>query len=286
MSMRKNLLMGMGLAFSLAGAAFAQQGGRPDGRPGDRRGAGMMEGVLFQGITLTDAQKTQLQQLRESERATMEANRGAMRAQMDSARAARERGDTAAARAIWDRGRVAMEQRRDAEFANIRNILTADQRTQFDKNVADLKARMDNRMREGGPGRRGDRPTAGPRRGMRALRGTLFRGITLTDAQKAQLKELNASGKQSVQSARQTIKQELTDARAARQRGDTAQARSLFQKAQQSQQQLIQQRIASVRTVLTADQRVQFDKNVTAIKARFDGRGRGAWNRGRQSREG
>ena len=53
-----------------------------------------------------------------------------------------------------------------------------------------------------------------------------------------------------------------------------------------AQQQLMQQRIASVRNVLSADQRVQFDKNVTAIKARFDGRGRGAWNRGRQSREG
>jgi hypothetical protein len=46
-----------------------------------------------------------------------------------------------------------MEKRFDARIAEVRNILTADQRTQFDKNVAELKA---HRAENGGRfGRRG-----------------------------------------------------------------------------------------------------------------------------------
>lgn len=147
--MRKGILMGLGLALSLAGAAAAQQpsdsagkhrGGRSERFEGHRRGPeGRAYGRLFRDITLTDAQKTQLKQLREAQRAEMRASRDSMRRQLEQARDARRKGDTAAARAIVQQHRAAMEQARDRQFAAIRNILTPEQQAQFDKNVAEVK---------------------------------------------------------------------------------------------------------------------------------------------------
>jgi len=115
-------------------------------------------GLLFKDISLSDAQKTQLKQLRDAQRSKFDANRDAMRKQFEEARALREKGDTVGARAIMDKNRAAMQQARDQEFGSIRNILTSDQRTQFDKNVADLKQREAQRgFGREGRGRRGDR---------------------------------------------------------------------------------------------------------------------------------
>lgn len=150
--MRRSVLMGLGLAATLAGIAAAQQpdappprndsarvhrdrgpGGRFDGRGGPGRG------LIFKDITLTDAQKTQLQGLRKAEHDKFDANRAQMKKDFDEARAARQRGDTAAAKAIMQRNRQTMEQARTQQFAAIRNVLTADQRAQFDKNLTEMK---------------------------------------------------------------------------------------------------------------------------------------------------
>ena len=149
--MRKNILMALGLAVSLAGVAVAQQPGAdaPRRERGeDHRGqGGKFEGrggpgeFLLKDITLSDAQKAQDKQLHESQKAKMEANHDAMKKQFDEARAARQRGDTTAAKAIMQRNRQAMEQDREQQIAALRNILTPDQRVQFDKNVATLKQR-------------------------------------------------------------------------------------------------------------------------------------------------
>ena len=162
--MRKSIIMGLGLALSLAGVAAAQQTGTDTPRrdrgedqrgPGGRFGKGG-QGLLLKDITLSDAQKTQLKQLHESQKASMKANHEAMKKQWDEARAARQRGDTATARAIMERNRPAMEAARAQELAAMRNILTADQRVQFDKNVADLKQREAERgQRVGQNGQRG-----------------------------------------------------------------------------------------------------------------------------------
>jgi periplasmic protein CpxP/Spy len=152
--MRKTILMGLGLALSLAGVSAAQQGtqdaprreraaGRGPGGPGGRfegRGADP-RGALLKGITLTDAQKTQLKTLRKAQHDKMDAHRDQFDKQREEMRAARQKGDTVAVRAIMERNRVAMEQARTQEIAAIRNILTAEQRVQFDKNVAELKQR-------------------------------------------------------------------------------------------------------------------------------------------------
>jgi periplasmic protein CpxP/Spy len=149
--MRKSILIGLALAGSLAGVAAAQQPGAyapKRERGGDHRGSGGRGegrvgagGFLFRDITLTDAQKAQLKTLREAEHDKMQANKEQRRKEFDELRAAREKGDTAAVKAIMQRNRQAMEQARTAQFAAIRNILTADQRVQFDKNVAELKQR-------------------------------------------------------------------------------------------------------------------------------------------------
>ena len=152
--MRKTILAVMGLAVSLASVAAAQQPrgdaprrdrGQehrgPGGRFEGRGGPGGPRGLLLKDITLNDAQKAQLKQLRESQRDKMKAGREQNREQFDQLRAARDRGDTAAARAIVQRNRQAMEQARAQELAAIRNILTAEQRVQFDKNVTEMKAR-------------------------------------------------------------------------------------------------------------------------------------------------
>lgn len=174
--MRTTIVMGLGLALSLAGVAAAQQPGSEAPRrdrnedprgPGDRfeRCGGAPAGFLLRGITLSDAQKTQLKALRKSQHDKMAANRDQMHKQMNEARAARERGDTAAVRAIMQRHREAMATAREQEVAAIRNILTAEQRIQFDKSVAELKQRQQERGERFGP--RGDH---GPR-GRRFSRG-------------------------------------------------------------------------------------------------------------------
>src|SRR5206468_9269065 len=110
-----------GLALSLAGAVAAQQ--RPDStgprreRGDEHQGArgqwgrgpmGGPQGLLFKDITLTEAQKTQLQQLRKTQHDKMTTDRDQFEKEREQVRAAREKGDTAAVRAIMQRRRQAM----------------------------------------------------------------------------------------------------------------------------------------------------------------------------------
>ena len=61
----------------------------------------MMDSVLLKGITLTDSQKSQLTELRQTERAKMQAAGGAQqgRGDLQAIREAREKGDTVTATA-------------------------------------------------------------------------------------------------------------------------------------------------------------------------------------------
>jgi Spy/CpxP family protein refolding chaperone len=113
----------------------------------------MMEHMLFQGITLTDAQKAKLQDLHTTERAKMQANGQNGRADFDAIRDARQKGDTATAQKLMAEQRTKMEARRDEQVASLRGILTSDQQTQFDNNVAAMKQHAAGRG--GGRGRPG-----------------------------------------------------------------------------------------------------------------------------------
>jgi Spy/CpxP family protein refolding chaperone len=134
------MAMALGLALSLGtvGVASAQSTQQPqrvehEGR-GMRRGPG--EGLL-KGINLTVDQKAKLKTMREGEK-NNPANEQFRKAMAD-ARAARQRGDTAAARAQMQALRPQMEQQRERQVAAMRSILTPDQLKQFDANVAQWK---------------------------------------------------------------------------------------------------------------------------------------------------
>jgi Spy/CpxP family protein refolding chaperone len=163
--MRKNLIIAAGLALSLAGVASAQQGERRDTPRRDRgqaadsmrgqrgeRGRGGPDGLLLKGITLSEGQRVQIAQLNKTQRESMEGTREQRRTEMEQVRAARQRGDTAAVRAAMQKNRLAMEQARTRHVAAMRNLLTAEQRVQFDRNVAELQAKVAQRG-EGGEGR-------------------------------------------------------------------------------------------------------------------------------------
>jgi periplasmic protein CpxP/Spy len=166
------LALGLGLALSIAGShvAGAQQPDSSRARAGqqDRRGPGARgdrgdrrggEGFLLRGITLTDAQKTQVQTLREQDRAQMESRRDQFQKEREEVKALRQKGDTAAIRARMTARRAQMDQERDRRAATVRNILTAEQRVTFDKNVAEAKQRDAQRAQRGDDkgGRRGGR---------------------------------------------------------------------------------------------------------------------------------
>ena len=159
--MRKTTMVAVLLAAVTSATALHAQGNPPGGgRRGGMgmrgMGPGMMDAELFKGITLNDAQKAKLAQIREAERAQMQAQggRGGGRAEMDSIRAARQRGDTALAQRLMAQQRAQMEVHRDAQITAIRGILTPDQLPTFDANVVEMKKRA----AEMGRGRRGGPP--------------------------------------------------------------------------------------------------------------------------------
>jgi Spy/CpxP family protein refolding chaperone len=109
--------------------------GTADGGARGGRGGGRRDEMLLRGITLSDAQRTQIDSIRARYRAQFDANRGqnnggapdpAMRQQM-----------------------MDMMQRQSAE---IRAVLTPDQQAQFDRNIEDMRSRAGRRGAGGGAG--------------------------------------------------------------------------------------------------------------------------------------
>jgi Spy/CpxP family protein refolding chaperone len=149
------------LALSAASAASAQASQRPDRalgaqsdsgfRAGGRRGGGP-EAMLLRGIALTESQKTRLQELRAGERKEFgrQGGRGERGQRPDVAQKGQARDTTGMAAR-----RAEMEKRREQRLASIRSILDSQQRVQFDKNVAEMKAHAPGRGGEGA--RRGER---------------------------------------------------------------------------------------------------------------------------------
>jgi hypothetical protein len=146
----KTLTSALALALTFAATAGAQstdrdhRAERPRGAQQDSvgrrglRGARGPEGMLLRGITLSAEQRTRLAELRRSGRAQFDAKRpNRADGQTGAVRPRRERGDTTGMAAR----RAEMAKRFDQRIAAVREILTAEQRTQFDKNVAELRQR-------------------------------------------------------------------------------------------------------------------------------------------------
>jgi hypothetical protein len=96
--------------------------------------------MLLKGITLNADQKAKVTAIRERQRAQFSAQR-----KTAQARPEHQRGDTTG----FGARRAEMEQRRTAQVTELRSILNADQRVQFDKNVAEMKSRVAKGGRDG-----------------------------------------------------------------------------------------------------------------------------------------
>jgi Spy/CpxP family protein refolding chaperone len=121
----------------------------------------MLDRALLANITLTSDQQAKLEQIRQADRAQMEANAEQNRGEMEAMRTARQSGDTATVRRLMAEQRAKMDSRRDQQIATIRGLLSSDQIAQFDANVAEMKKR-EAEMGPGGRGGRGGRCRGGP----------------------------------------------------------------------------------------------------------------------------
>ncbi|NUR20365.1 MAG: hypothetical protein HOQ12_12600, partial [Gemmatimonadaceae bacterium] len=78
--------------------------------------------------------------------------RDANKPAMEEARAARERGDTTAARAAFEKGRTQFEALREQELNEVRGVLTADQQKTFDANLQRMKSHQGQHGKRGARG--------------------------------------------------------------------------------------------------------------------------------------
>src|SRR4051812_66258 len=117
------LCVGLTSIAAAQGTEPAQQG------QGEARRGGGMGGMLLKDITLTDAQKAQVKTIRDKY----------VPQQMELRKSAQATGS------IDDAPRAKMADLQSKQAAEIREFLTADQQAQFDKNLVEMKARMDAR---------------------------------------------------------------------------------------------------------------------------------------------
>lgn len=155
--MRKTTMamaLGLALSFGAVGAASAQAPQQPTREHAQQRWQRGPGGHLLKGINLNAAQKAKLQAMRKDEQNS--ASREQFRKAMADARAARQRGDTAAAKAQMRTLRTQMQQRQEQRLAAIRSVLTPEQQRTFDSNVSQWKEKLAQRRadhKEGKDGR-------------------------------------------------------------------------------------------------------------------------------------
>lgn len=131
------------------------------------------------------------------------------------------------------------------------------------------------RPRRGDSGHAVDGMARGPRgeRGRGGPDGLLLKGIELTEGQRARIAQLNKSRREAMEANRDGRHEDMERLRAARQRGDTAAVRAAMQKNRQAMEQARARHIAAIRSILTVQQRVQFDRNVAELQQREAARG-------------
>ena len=108
-----------------------------------------------------------------------------------------------------------------------------------------------------------------------AMRRASLRGVDLTDAQKAQLKTLREKYKGESKPIVDRMRPALQDARAARQKGDTAAARAALARTEADRTALagiLERQHAEMLTILTPEQRAKLDANAKARREKQDGR--------------
>jgi len=160
MSTVRTLALGALMLVGVAGVSAAQSTATPRrpeagsyrrGAPGGREGFG-------RDLNLTDAQKAQIKAIRQKYQPQNDALRAQAKPFMDAARAARQKGDSAAFRTNMEKARKVMQAAsfKTQERAEIRAILTPDQQAKFD---AHEKDRANGGLKGWGHKGKGDKPT-------------------------------------------------------------------------------------------------------------------------------
>jgi Spy/CpxP family protein refolding chaperone len=108
-------------------------------------------------LNLTEAQKAQTKAIRDKYKPQREALRTQEKPLIDAARAARQKGDTAAFRSNMQKARELGQSVRTQEMNEIRGVLTAEQRAKFD---ARQKERAERRGKGGKGWKKGPAPQA------------------------------------------------------------------------------------------------------------------------------
>jgi Spy/CpxP family protein refolding chaperone len=125
--------LAIALCAGLTTIAAAQDAPQPQGQGQAEGRRGGMGGMLLKDITLTDAQKDQIKTIREKY----------LPQQVELRKSAQATGS------MDEATRAKMTDLNAKQSAEIRAILTAQQQVTFDKNTAEMKARMEAR-RNGG----------------------------------------------------------------------------------------------------------------------------------------
>jgi hypothetical protein len=116
---------------------------------------------------------------------------------------------------------------------------------------------------------------AGQAKGARHARNPdaqLLRGIALSDAERANIKNVHSKYAAQSKTLRDQFKPQLATARDARQRGDTAALRAMRQNAMAQRQQVMglrQSERTDLRNALSAANQAKFDANAQALKKRL-----------------
>jgi Spy/CpxP family protein refolding chaperone len=97
--------------------------------------------ALLRGVTLSDAERTNLQAVRAKYAAQRQTLHTQLRTQAQNAKAARQRGDTSALRSIRANLQTERQTLSQAERNDIRNALTPANQAKFDANLKRVEAR-------------------------------------------------------------------------------------------------------------------------------------------------
>ena len=154
----RTLALGAVMLVGAAGVAAAQSTATPTSpdsgayRRGPRAGGEFRARKggrdFYADLNLTAAQKAQIKTIREKYKTQFQSLRTQQKPLMDAARAARQKGDTAAFRSNMQQARALSQPIQAQETSEIRNVLTPEQQTKFDARQKE----MANRRAMGGKG--------------------------------------------------------------------------------------------------------------------------------------
>jgi Spy/CpxP family protein refolding chaperone len=122
-----------------------RRGERPRGERGQKMRRVGLKG-LFRGIDLTQPQRDQMKTVNEKYRAQFQTLRESLKPDLKAAHEARQRGDTVAARAAWERtnaGRERMRALMEQQQKEVRAFLTPEQHQTFDRNAQQMRSRFE-----------------------------------------------------------------------------------------------------------------------------------------------